>query len=93
VFGAIAARRPRFQEALILEEVQMSPALDAGVTGRAKFAALRKAKALALLKIPASIAVGAVRLQIGIPLLSSPLRVAKAAVNNAFGVIAHMLFP
>ena len=34
-----------------LEEVQMSPALDAGVTGRAKFAALRKAKALALLKI------------------------------------------
>ncbi len=51
VFRAIAARHPRFQEALILEEVQMPPAFRAGVMRRAKLAALRTSKALALLKI------------------------------------------
>jgi hypothetical protein len=51
VFRAIAARHPSFQEALILEEVQMPPALDAGVMSRAKLAALWAAKAPALLEI------------------------------------------
>ena len=51
VFRAIAARHPRFQEALILEEVQMPPPFGAGVMGRAKLAALRTSKAFALLKI------------------------------------------
>jgi hypothetical protein len=51
VFRAMAARHPRFQEALILEEVQMPPSLDAGVMGRTKLAALWTSKALTLLKI------------------------------------------
>jgi hypothetical protein len=36
VFRAIVARHPRFQEALVLEEVQMPPSLDAGVMRRTK---------------------------------------------------------
>ena len=51
VFRTIAARHPRFQEALILEEVQMPPPFRAGVMRRAKLAALRTSKASALLKI------------------------------------------
>src|SRR5262245_45377281 len=51
VLRTIAARHPRFQDTLILEEVQMPPAFSAGVMGRTKLAALRTAKALALLKI------------------------------------------
>jgi hypothetical protein len=51
VFRAIAARHPRFQDALILEEVQVPPPFSAGVMGRAKLAALRTSKAFALLKI------------------------------------------
>jgi hypothetical protein len=51
MFRAIAARQGRFQQSLILEEVQVPPSLAAGVMRRAKLAALRAAKALALLKI------------------------------------------
>src|SRR5258707_695759 len=43
---AITARHARFQQALILEEVQALPPLGAGVMRRAKLAALRAAKAL-----------------------------------------------
>jgi hypothetical protein len=50
VFRAIAARHPRFQEALVLEEVQMPPSLDAGVMRRTKLAAQRTSKAFALFK-------------------------------------------
>jgi hypothetical protein len=46
-----AARQGRFQQSLILEEVQVPPSLAAGVMRRAKLAALRAAKALALPKI------------------------------------------
>ena len=51
VFRTIAARHPSFQEALVLEEVQVPPAFRAGVMRRAKLAALWAAKASALLKI------------------------------------------
>ena len=61
---------------LVLEEVQMPPALDAGVMSRAKLAALWAAKAPALLGWGPE-AAGVVRLQIGIRSLSIPLRVAR----------------
>ncbi len=92
VFRAIAARHPCFQEALILEEVQVPPSLDAGVMGRTKLAALRAAKALALLEIQ-------LQKQSAWFAFKSTFRYfpsassCKAAVNNASGVIALMLFP
>ena len=70
VLRAIAARHPRFQDALVLEEVQVPPAFRAGVMRRAKLAALRTSKAFALLKIQLQEAAAAVRLQIDIPLPS-----------------------
>jgi hypothetical protein len=82
VFRAIAARHPRFQEALVLEEVQMPPTFGAGVMDRAKLAALRTSKALALLEIQLQEQSAPVRLQIDIPLLSIPLRVARPPIQK-----------
>ena len=51
MFRAITARHAGFQEALILEELQVPPPLGAGVMRRAKLAALRAAQAFDSLKI------------------------------------------
>ena len=77
VFRAIAARHPRFQEALVLEEVQMPPAFRAGVMRRAKLAALWTSKALALLKIQLQKQPAWFAFKSTFALLSIPLRVAR----------------
>jgi hypothetical protein len=51
VLRAVAARYARFQQALILEKVQMPPLLGARVMRRAQLTALRAPKFLAALKI------------------------------------------
>jgi len=82
----------RFQQALILEKVQMPPLLGARVMRRAQLTALRAPKFLALSKSnfkTSRLGSPSNRHSTTFHLASS----CRAAVNNASGVIAPILFP
>ena len=89
---AIAARHARFQQALILEEVQVLPPLGAGVMRQAKLAALRAAKALPSLKIQLQKQLAWFAFKSTF-LTFHPASSCRAAVNNTSGVIGPILFP
>jgi hypothetical protein len=85
-------------DALAVKEVQMPPTFGAGVMGRAKLAALWTSKTHALPKIQLQKESARFAFKSTFRYFPSRLELqgawsCKAAVNNASGVIAPVLFP